>query len=173
MGNWEAAARRTILGKKTFIQSLAEEGKESEFWIKPKKYSIEDREEIKKTSGDLLDKLPDDIVEIIVKKQKENNGNNSDEDSSSQSDFLDAFAELDMGQRRTVLKVVQESKGTNVLSLILKKGIGEHNFEDEKGSDNVPEEFVQKILEYAPVADELVKIIQEHNSPLAGKNSGK
>ena len=178
MGNWEAAAKRTIFGEKTPRTSLAEEGKKSEFWIKPRKYSVEAREEIKLATGDLLERLPDDIVNIIVEKQKkksnEKQKKQSNEDADDKTDdFLSIFSEMNTLQRCKVMKALRESKGANVIFLVIKNGIGEHNFKDDNESSEVPKEFVDKILNYSPVADEMVRIIQDYNRPLAGGNSGK
>lgn len=160
-----AARKRTIVGEKTVLEC------DPDYFIVPRKYSVEGDDAIRSLQGKGV-KFSAKSIEVLKrideerKKAKENNIEFSETEflKTLKADELDAINE-------TVSKDISIA---SLYRLQIKYGLAAHNFLDkEVESSCVGEDVIAAILDDSELAKEVCGIIGVWNSPLARTTSEK
>lgn len=111
------------------------------YWFTPRKFPCE----------------IDDRIAVLMRKFRSKKPQAEGEATASPSEVLDSLEAGDVSE---------------VMALSLLGGIGEHAFLGADGKpEAVNESFVHRIMDYSPLATEMMGVIQEWNRPLAPKPS--
>ncbi|MDY4610292.1 MAG: hypothetical protein SPD11_06740 [Sphaerochaetaceae bacterium] len=146
---------RSLYGEKTVLEAFSGEG--DPVWIVPRKFSIEEQELINEAARRAMSPEIRNSVARIYLKYKDRQGA-----------MVDQLNDEEIG----ALLDAQTATSSEVVALILKSGIYEHNLnEGEEPSKVVDDALVKEIMSVQELAMEIVRIVQGFNSPLAGKTS--
>ncbi len=168
---WKEATRLALVGEKKKIDIISSD---KERWIKPKKLPVEVADEIGElTRSDL--RAPEN-KELLPQyraliKQMEAEGKLKD---GKPAENLNDDERTEMNIKLGMISPLTDKGLRNkIFRLYLLHGIGEHNLESDEDGKLVgegkvlPTKTVDEILEWGPLAEEMVAIIQKYNAPLA------
>lgn len=146
---------RANYGEKTVLEAFSTG--DDPVWIVPRKFSIEEQELINEAGRRAMSPETRNSVAKIYLKYKDRLGAK-----------VDQLTDEEIG----ALLDAQTTTSSEVVALILRSGIHEHNLnEGEDSSKVVGDELVKEIMSVQELAMEIVRIIQGFNTPLAGKTS--
>lgn len=148
--NWKAAADLRVIGKAVPLKSLPG------YWIKPRRYSVTGDAEVQAAEIRALAQVKEDALRGVAA-AAQGEGEITDE-----------------AKRELMVKVLEHVNADMVGSLekkraMLRYGVHAHNFEGE--AIGPTDEWVDEVFERAEIADEILKIVEEKNSPLESKTS--
>jgi hypothetical protein len=167
---WKEATRLALVGEKKKIEIISAD---KERWIRPKKLPVEVADEIGELSRSDL-RMPEN-KELIPQyraliKEMEAEGKVKD---GKFAEGLEDDERTEINVKLSMVAPISDKELRNkIFRLYLLHGIGEHNFESDEDGKPVgegkvfPIQTVDEILEWGPLADEIVGIIKEYNSPL-------
>lgn len=157
---FEQFARRTVLGERHDIVSLPG------FWFKPQKFSITAEDLLTEELLKLTGKFPPSVVSKLRRFRRELSGNEDEKDMERKLED-----ELNDEEVMAIVQMNQQRASPKLQWLRLKYGIGEHNFaQQDSSSVEVPDDFIDTLVLYKPVAMEmLVKIMELNPLFLNGK----
>lgn len=152
---WKDDARRSILGEKTGLASFPG------YTITPRKYSIEILDEIKDIERERQKEVDRRALARVAKKMAAKK-QLSEEDLSKLTP-AEMINELEDDEFAALFAAVDKSHGfeAKIISVKIRGGLGAHDFKDSS-----VEELSTELLEYAEIAGEVVRIIDEFNRPL-------
>ena len=154
MKDWKDDARRLIVSEKKELETFPG------YWVKLRKYSVQGSDEIMAALRNVQKNLDKKSILEISRKAKELglSGKNISEDQVIEMitpEQLDAL----VSSNSLAMAAVSEAK--------IKFGVAEHNFcEGDSTTENM-DIFAHDILEYAPIAKEIVDLVEGFNRPLA------
>ena len=171
---WQDETRRALIGEKVELQSVG-----GKLWIRPKKLSTDASDELKKFGRRLLgDKESRDRVgkllemrsnpERLEELRKRIQGNGYEKLSEEErEEFLEYI---------NVSQLLEGDDRTELYRLVIRDGIGEHNFEDDagkliNGGKSFDEKTVEEILAWDDLATEIFEAINGYSRPLAERSS--
>lgn len=159
---WKDDARKTIISEKKELQTFPG------YWVKVRKYSIQGRDEINAAMKRVQKDLDKKALYSLAKKVKERSGKESVTEDEVMSMLEPEEIAAFMDSNSTPV--------TELNMLKLQHGIAAHNFVDgdrDVGTDDskVVKRFAEEILEYADIAAEILRVVEEYNRPLAPKRS--
>lgn len=141
----KSAIRRQRIGKRIDLETIRKDD-DSPYWVTPQKLDVATQDEIQ---SEVLSAK--DLMKSIA-----GNGDLS-------SDSIAKLAEnVNVEQFRAVRRI---------FTLRLQKGVADHNLDDDAGNviAGMPDDLIDAILDLPELANEIHKIVTEHNSPLAQK----
>lgn len=150
--NWRVAADRLTIGERVELKSLPG------YWVKPRKYSVAGEAEIKAAQVRALAETRGEAMREVA-------GMMADPESDS------AAMGLSREQRDQIAVAIMERATADIIGSLAERrarvlyGIAEHNFTGEP-AEPTPE-WVDELMEYADVFDEVLAIAWEKNRPLA------
>jgi hypothetical protein len=153
---FDLALQRSVLGPKHNLKTV-----EDDWWFKPRKYSIEGKDEINTIISQNRKQLPSELVHKIK--------DCTDKDGKVNIQKLLSSVSI---ETITLLMEYENSEDVNLFRCVLRYGIGEHNFFGEP-SKEVPEDLISKLVDATPVALELFEVIQGFNPPLQRSSNEK
>lgn len=148
---WQDDARRTVVSEKKALSTL--EG----YWVKVRLWTVGGKDEITATVRKLqkgLDKKS--LISFMAKARSRG------KDLTNEADIMSILTEDEIA-------AFVDSESVEASAMIeakLKNGIAEHNFGDMKVS-----ELAHDLLEFPNVAEEILKLIEDFNRPLASQTS--
>jgi hypothetical protein len=142
---WQDDARRLTTGQRHELSTFPQ------FWIVPKKYSIAARDEIQAAMREVQKGIDKKAIAELYTKMRQLGGEITEDRILEvvTPDELAAFME----NNSVSVKKAYEIK--------LRNGIASHNFEG-----STVEQLAHDILEFADIAVEMLKIIEDFNRPL-------
>lgn len=147
---WQDDARRLIQGDKKELATFPG------YWIRPKKYSVSQRDEIQAAMREIqkgIDKKA--LVEVMSKVR-------NFDDELDKEELMKSLSEENLA----ALLDSSNLPTAKLAEIRLRCGIAEHNFEG-----STVEELARAMMEYPVVCDEMVKIVEDFNRPLASRTS--
>ncbi len=164
MSGWKEVSRRLMFGPEVPLKTLA-----GEYWIKPKKLSVQAADEFAEISRSIY--LTGDIEKTKkfreLVKQTEAEG----------KDLDDVLKDMDPLELMRIIPQHDKEHRARVYEIVMLHGIGEHNLQDDNGKvihegKYLDQKTVNEILEEAaPLAEEIFMIVQDLNASLR-KGSG-
>ncbi len=146
---------RSNYGERIVLEGFS--GSDEPVWIVPRKFTIEEQELINEASRRAMSPETRNAVARVYLKYKDR-----------QNAMVDQLTDEEIG----ALLDAQTAISSEVVELILKSGIYEHNLnEGEESSKVVDDSLVKEIMSVQELAMEIVRIVQGFNSPLVGKTS--
>lgn len=152
----------TLVGPKTVLKTYGDADGGEELWIKPKKYSTVEKDEIsamQNVSAANVNKAAATKLYLKMEKLKEELGK-----EVRVENVLEEVSDEE-------IKSLVESQNIPVAEtyrLIIRYGVAEHNLCDgEEAQNAVDDEFVDEILKAPDLAAEIVSIVEDFNRPLA------
>ena len=149
--NWQVAADRLTIGERVKLSTLPG------FWVKPRKFSVAGEAEIKAAQVRALAAVRGEAMREVA-------GMMAEPESDS------AAAGVSREQREQIAVAIMERATADVIGSLAERrarvlyGIAEHNFNGESAAPTP--EWVDEIMEYSAIFDELLGIVQEKNRPL-------
>ncbi|OHE63850.1 MAG: hypothetical protein A2001_01425 [Treponema sp. GWC1_61_84] len=164
--DWRVAARRTILGEKYQLATLPG------IYVVPRKYSIRGEDAIQSLAMRKQSKMRREIVQSIIKKAREEEEKTAAAGGEPADRDKEALALQDKVSAELLGELDPEVLASrDFMALRLKYGVGEHNFDGEP-TEVVTDAWVDAVLEYPDTAAEILKAVEDWNSPLAKGTPG-
>lgn len=166
MGNWKAAARKTLVGEKRYFDTMPlEEGETERFWMRPRKFSIEAQDAIAQAQYKLRDRIGADALKILTEhkdviKRAQDAAVEKGEELSNE----EVFELLSADELETVVRGVPPSERYELAKLELLYGWHDDNFGREEGATQ--EQFIEDVLDFPDLAREALEFVEEWNRPL-------
>ena len=147
---------RQRIGEKTELKSV--EG----FWVKPRKFSVEENDRIQAANIAALSKVKRSALAQATQKLRGQAETNPD---ALVVDLLDE-KELE------ALMDVQFAPAAEIVKLQILYGVAEHNFCEEESTTHMDAKLVEEIMQAPEIAGEIALVVQRFNDPLAKRTSG-
>ena len=173
--DWKEAARKSILGEKKNLESIIPDEETLNFWkendrswkayfFQPKKYSVEGKDRVDSVTMKNTQSLPGKLKVSIQKIMKEHENDKDFQDK----DILDYLSD----EERVELfdSQIESYENAAMMKEIIIEGYGETNLLNKEESI---EEFAEEVLAFQNIAQEIVKIITDHNRPLSEEKPKK
>jgi hypothetical protein len=156
---WKNDARRLVIGERRELGTF--EG----YWIRPRKFSIQAKDEINAIQRRIQKSIDKKALISLMKKVK----------GSKEADQSEEEIEKKLYESMTddELNSMLDAQGVETKDLIYTKilyGVAEHNFCDEEKSED-SKVLAADILDYEAIAQEIINVVEEFNRPLAPKKS--
>lgn len=156
MTNWKTASQRSYIGGQVSITSLlGEDEKQLDLWVKPRLFSVAGSDEIAAFSIQQQAKMRRESVKALLER-----GIEATEEALGKNDLLlDILGsgEADLFKERQLIR------------LHLQYGIHAHNFNGDP--EGPTPEWIEDVLEDHGLSQEIFRIVQEFNRPLARPTS--
>lgn len=161
MSNWKDKASKLAVGESKELKTFPG------YWIRPRKYTVAGQDAINEIQRKLQKGINKKALMSFVRKLEIEDVDKKDEQALT-AEVLEHLTEEEID---TMMESSQLPTA-DLMKAKLKAGIHSHNFSD-KGESTETDVFVQDILDYPTIAEEILKIVEEFNRPLAGKKSKK
>jgi hypothetical protein len=156
MKDWKSKISKSRIGERADLKSA--EG----FWIKPRKFSVEENDIIQEAQLNALKDVNRGMLARATQKMM------ASTDSKSGASVIDILSDDDI----SALLDAKFAPSSAILRLHLLHGVAEHNFCEEESSTLVNAALVDDLLKYPEIATEIGLLVQGFNSPLAKPTSG-
>jgi hypothetical protein len=157
---WKDEAKRTVVGDKVELKTFPG------YWIKPKKYSVAGKDAINEEQRKLQQGIDKKAMASVIKKL------DIEADGKDETQLMGEIMDKLTDDELAAMMDSQYVPSANYIKVRLREGIDSHNFCDAAESHDV-KAFVDDILAYPEITEEILRIVEEHNRPLAGKSSKK
>lgn len=150
---WKQDARRLVVGEKAELSTLPG------YWVQPRKYSIQAKDEINAIQRKLQKGINKKELASLMQKVKDIR---KDGEAPKDEDIL---AKISEGELETILDA-QNAETKELTKVKILYGVAEHNFDGVSVA-----ELAEDILDYEEVALEILTIVETFNRPLAMEKS--
>jgi hypothetical protein len=157
---WKEAAQRTIVGDKVELKTFPG------YWIKPKKYSVSGKDAINEEQRKLQQSIDKKALASMIKKL------DIDSDGKDEAQIMSEVMDTLTDEELAAMMDSQYVPSASYIKVRLNEGIHAHNFCDGPETQDVSS-FAQDILDYPEIAEEILKVVEEYNRPLAKKSTKK
>jgi hypothetical protein len=148
---WEVAARRTQFSPKVYLVTLPG------YWIRARKYPVRGKDELDQIAFRKGRDLPRSVIGAFRKAIKE---------GITAADYIKNISEDEM-MDIVNLSSPEIKSNTEKIEASIRWGLGEHNLEKEEGTIGVSPQLLENIMQYPAEMEEIFKMIEEWNIPLA------
>jgi hypothetical protein len=155
MKDWKSKISMSRIGEKVDLKTV------DGFWVKPKKFSVEQNDEIQAAQLKALAGVNRGTLAKATNKIKIASEN------KEETAVIDVLSDDDI----SALMDAKFAPSSEVLRLHILYGIAEHNFCEEEISTVVDNALVDGLMKYPDIATEIGGIVQRYNSPLAHQTS--
>jgi len=155
MQDWKNRISRLRIGGKVELKSI--EG----FWVKPRKFSVEENDLIQAANIAALSKVKRSAFAQATQKIR-----------SRAKDDPDALV-VDLLDERELeaLMDAQFAPAARIVHLQILYGVAEHNFCEQESTTHMDETLADEIMQVPEIAGEIALIAQGYNGPLVQGNS--
>lgn len=155
MNDWKDRISRSRIGQKVDLKSI--EG----FWIKPRKFSVEENDLIQVANNAALSHVGRAAFAQATQKIKVQ--------AERDPDVL--VLDLLEDHQLEALMDAQFAPTAEIVRLQLLHGVAEHNFCEQGSTTRMDEALVEEIMQVPEIAGEIALIVQGFNRPLASPSA--
>jgi len=170
--NWKNTARKSIIGEKIIMKSIVpdedtlkkweQDGRKwTEYYIKPKKYSVAGKDRVDTVTMKNSKTLPA-VIKAKIAKIVQDNPDIEDKDIMKHLSEEEQIMIFD--------NQVDNFENTEMIKTVILEGLAETNLID--GEETI-EEFAESVLEFQDIATEIIESVRDHNNPLEKGKSKK
>jgi len=155
--DWKIAANRMVIGEKVELKSLPG------YWVQPRRYTKQGEAEILAAQTRVIANTKA-LSAALYDEAKRKTGSDADAIADTTALEKEITAKIIENVSPEMVGRLEETKAKILL------GIAAHNFTKE----GIPTlDWVNDVMEYSPIANEILAIVEDYNRPLLQKVSDK